>query len=345
MPPRAEPQTILVYVGLDLIGDGLMKLPFAQALRNAYPHARITWLAGKGRSVYAGKLKPLVDGLIDEVIDGVGIGSRLSEVLSRPLDGRRFDLVLDTQQRVVTTLVLRRIRHGCFVSGCAGFLFSDLRPAGTPAGGHRRPAAMIDRMLALIALARHGHIGAPLDTGGAIALPGPVRAAAARLLPDNRTTVALAPGAGRQDKCWPREHYAALAERLAARGLTPVIILGPDEAGWLAPIRAAAPGARFPLAEAGARLDLEPLLTIGLAARCAVCVANDSGIGHLFAASGSPLVSLFGPTSPTKFAPRAEHLSIIRAQSFGGQEMAAIPLDAVEKAVLAVVDAPAEALT
>ena len=30
-----DPETILVYVGLDLMGDGLMKLPFVRALRNA----------------------------------------------------------------------------------------------------------------------------------------------------------------------------------------------------------------------------------------------------------------------------------------------------------------------
>ena len=41
------PATICVYVGLDLVGDGLMKLPFLRALRAAYPQARITWLAGK----------------------------------------------------------------------------------------------------------------------------------------------------------------------------------------------------------------------------------------------------------------------------------------------------------
>ena len=53
---KQDPETILVYVGLDLMGDGLMKLPFVRALRNAFPDARITWLAGKGRTVYAHEL-------------------------------------------------------------------------------------------------------------------------------------------------------------------------------------------------------------------------------------------------------------------------------------------------
>ena len=50
---RPPCQSILVYVGLDLVGDGLMKLPFLRALRRAYPTASITWLAGKETTVYA----------------------------------------------------------------------------------------------------------------------------------------------------------------------------------------------------------------------------------------------------------------------------------------------------
>ncbi len=50
---------ILVYSGLELLGDGVMKLPFVRALRRCWPAARITWLAGKGKTVYAGTLAPL----------------------------------------------------------------------------------------------------------------------------------------------------------------------------------------------------------------------------------------------------------------------------------------------
>jgi ADP-heptose:LPS heptosyltransferase len=54
------------------------------------------------------------------------------------------------------------------------------------------------------------------------------------------------------------------------------------------------------------------LLTIALAQRFAVSVANDSGVGHMLAAANTPLISLFGPTDPAKFAPISEKLSILR---------------------------------
>ena len=326
-----DPETILVYVGLDLMGDGLMKLPFVRALRNAFPDARITWLAGKGRTVYAHELQPLVAPFIDEVIEDADIGGRTSRAAGPALAGRRFDLIIDTQRRVSTTLAIRRINHRRFVSGCARYLFSSAKPPWALLSTARNRPAMIDQMLELVALARHGRTDAPLDTAGTVALPDSVTAEARRLLPGDSTYVALAPGAGDRVKCWPLENFSALGTRLLAAGPIPVYVLGPGEADWHGTLRDAVPGACFPLQESAA--EPGPLLTIAVAARCGACVANDSGGGHLLAASGTPLVSLFGPTPPAKFAPRVPHLTVIEAGHYGSREMRAIPVDAVEAAV------------
>ena len=143
------PKTALVYVGLDFIGDGLMKLPFVRAMRNALPETKITWLAGKGSSVYNGILSPLVSDLLDEVIDNANIGSKFSELFSRPLQERQFDLIIDTQRRVLTTLIIRRIPHLVFISGSANFLFSSR----SPEKGYKKPKSMIQQMLNLLELA------------------------------------------------------------------------------------------------------------------------------------------------------------------------------------------------
>ena len=74
MVPRtiSASTSVLVYVNGDLVGDGVMKLPFVRALRHAFPNAHITWLAGIWKSAYAHQLAPLVQGLIDEVIEEAG---------------------------------------------------------------------------------------------------------------------------------------------------------------------------------------------------------------------------------------------------------------------------------
>ncbi len=321
-----EPASIVVYTGLDLVGDGLMKLPFLRALRQAYPNATITWLAGKGRTVYAGMLAPLVAGLIDEVIEDAGIGTSWRELLKRPLAGRRFDLVIDTQRRVKTTLILRRIRHGTFVSGAADFRLSDRRPPGAYAKKRR----MVEALLDLVAAASGQH--ARLDV--ALILDTSYREAASRVLPQARYA-GFAPGAGGTHKRWPLERFIALAVALTAEGYTPVFLLGPDEAAWREGLAQSVPGALFPLQTGGdEQLRKSPLFTIAVAERLALAVANDSGTGHMLAAADVRLVSLFGPTDPAKFAPYVTRAAIVRAQDFGGDAMEAIPVEAVLKAAL-----------
>jgi ADP-heptose:LPS heptosyltransferase len=319
------PKSVLVYVGGDLVGDAVMKLPFARALRKAWPSARITWCAGKHRSAFARELAPLVGGLIDDVIEAAGFDRPLGLVLRRPLAGRAFDLVIDTQRGVATTLLLRRVRHGRFVSGAAEFLLSDEKPAR----GYRRPAGMVRQMLDLLEIAT----GEPAVSDAPLAIDGATQEAAAAALPAGPAYVGLAPGAGGRQKCWPLESYIALAQRQTAQGRTPVFILGPGEADWVAMLRDAVPDALFPTLGRDGVPDPSIAFTIAIGQRLAAAVANDAGAGHILAAADAPLVSLFGPTPAAKFAPSAKRLVLIEANSFGSDAMAAIPVAAVADAV------------
>lgn len=319
----ALPETVLVYSGRELMGDGFMKVPFLRALRGAWPRARITWLAGAGKTVYAGPLRPLVAPYLDEIIEEAGIGLGAGELFRRPLAGRPFDLVLDTQRRVLTTLILRRARHRLFVSGAADFRLSDCRPASP----YRKPAAMVDQLLDLLRVAT----GREPDLSPPPPIPGHYEAAARAALPEGETHLGLVPGAGGRHKCWPLECFVALARAAAARGWRPVFLLGPDERDWLAELSEAVPEARFPLQDPAAPAELapSPLFTMAVGRRLALAVTNDCGTAHMLAAAETPLLSLFGPTAPQKFAPATPDLTLIRAQDFGGEAMAAIPLAAV----------------
>ena len=81
------PNSVLVYVGFDRIGDGFLKLPFVRGLRAAFPGAWITWLAGREDSVYAGVLADLAHGLINEIIENAGIGISFGELFQEPVEG------------------------------------------------------------------------------------------------------------------------------------------------------------------------------------------------------------------------------------------------------------------
>ena len=187
------PETILVYVGGDLVGDGLIKLPFVRALRHAFPDAHITWMAGVARTAYAVTLAPLVMGLIDETIEEAGFDRWRDKLFRRPLGGRRIDLTIDTQHGVPRTLMLRRIRHEKFPSGAADFLLSDRCPPRP----YKRPAALIRQLLNLVEPAS----GKPPEPGSAPAINEATKYAARNLLPDGLRYIGLSSGAGSRNKC------------------------------------------------------------------------------------------------------------------------------------------------
>ena len=230
MAKTVNPGSILVYIGHNpdnALGENIIKLPFLRAIRQAFPDARVSWMYGRGPSFFEDSLKPLAEGLIDEVLNHTSLGASAAELFRRapPLPGRRFDLVIDTQHALHRTLIVRRVAHGRFVSPTWNFLFSDMKPpAGLP-----RPTLLVDQLLALVAAAA-GRVVRPSHVAP---LPEPWYAAADKILRPGPTYVGLAPGAGRRDtgKCWPLERFIAVAREQGAKGRVPVFFLGPDEAG------------------------------------------------------------------------------------------------------------------
>jgi ADP-heptose:LPS heptosyltransferase len=326
-------ERILVYVGGELLGDGLNKLPFLRALRRAYPHAWITWFAGSGPTAYTGKLAPAVSGLIDEIV-GVEHGQEAWANVLRPrLGNRRFDVIIDTKRKLRATVELRRIPHGVFVSGTVNGLLSQRRAPGQPLR-RAKPAHFLDQLLQLLSLARYARVDGPVDPSGRVEVAPRCREAAAALVPE-RNGVILAPGAGGAKKRWPWANFVAVAHDLQRRGYTPVIALGPGEESLHAELAQSLPDASFPLQAASveARAD-EPFLTMAIAQRARAALANDSGNAHILAAAGVPLVVLFGATSAEKFAPPGAHVQVVRAGDYG-DSLADLPVRAVASALLA----------
>lgn len=325
---RTEIESVLVYVGLDRLGDGLLKLPFVHGLKATFPNAKITWLAGKETTVYAGALAPLVENHLDEVIEYGGVGLEPMELLrARPLMGRRFDLVIDTQKIVWTSLSAWRIRHDVFISPAARFLFSSKKPPRD----YKFPKAMQRQMLDLLEIASGKKIPTPAKLK--ISIDGTRRGEAQRLLPKTTGYVGFAPGSGGRPKCWPLDRYIDAAKHVLANGETPVFIIGPQEEEWAEQISSQVPEAVLPLQMPPTQHGFNPMLTLAIGERLSKAVSNDSGIAHMLAVAGTPLVALYGPTVYEKFPPMTEDITVIKAEQFGSRAMSAIPVDVVTQAL------------
>jgi heptosyltransferase I len=106
------------------------------------------------------------------------------------------------------------------------------------------------------------------------------------------------PGGGWPTKLWPSERYAQLADWLWGEcGLSSFVTFGPgEEALARAVVSNARSSAARPLAS-----TLKQFLA--LARRAALFVGGDTGPLHLAAAGGTPIVGLYGPTSPERNGP------------------------------------------
>jgi heptosyltransferase III len=111
------------------------------------------------------------------------------------------------------------------------------------------------------------------------------------------------PFSGSARKNWPLERFRELADRLAM------------------PVRWCA-GTEETLEDAVRFDNLYELA--GCLASARVYIGNDSGITHLAAAVGAPVVAIFGPTDPTVWAPRGERVLVIQGVSLDAVSVAEV---------------------
>lgn len=124
--------------------------------------------------------------------------------------------------------------------------------------------------------------------------------------------LALHLGSGSSRKNWPWERWRQLMVRLQAEGLVRQIALVSGEADE-GPTKAFLSGWHGGRVEVWDRLPL-PELTGRLGA-CTAFFGHDSGISHLAAAAGAPVLALFGPTNPRVWAPRSPRVQVVVAPS------------------------------
>jgi ADP-heptose:LPS heptosyltransferase len=114
--------------------------------------------------------------------------------------------------------------------------------------------------------------------------------------------VVIHPFSGNTRKNWPLNRFRELAARLAL------------------PVRwCAGPQEPLPPELMSDAVRFENLYELaGWLASARVYIGNDSGITHLAAAVGTPVVAIFGPTDPVVWAPRGEWVRVVSGGSLDG---------------------------
>lgn len=288
---RVPAERILIVL-LGAIGDVVRALPLANRLRAGYPRAHIAW-AVEPRAAPLLERHPALDA---RLVFERGGGAPAFWRFLRRVRAARFDLTLDLQRHAKSGLVSLASRAPVRV----GFHRRNAKELNWLCNTHRIDA-LEPRGWKLEQYLRFGALldipETPIAFGITLGPEEEARVAAA-LAPLRRPFAALLLASTWESRLWFPEGFAALADALDARGLDTVLVGGPDARTIAA--EAATLARRAPL-------DLVAGTTLreayGVLARARIAVGPDSGPMHLAAAAGTPVVSLWGATTPARSAP------------------------------------------
>lgn len=310
----------ILIVKLSSIGDVVHTLPAAALLRRALPGASITWVAERRASAIL-KDSPAIDELIEidtrawrkDFLTGSTMGDMRAQLTqlrkSSNLNGAgHADIAIDFQGLIKSGLVAFASRANRRI----GFETGDLREKAsklllteqveTSEFNH-----VIEKNLALAraAIAHSGTKPAAEERVSSDGYEFPIAVSAddercvEAAIENQRDPFAIInPGGGWPTKLWPSERYAQLADWLRSDcGLASFVTFGPGEEALAQAVASKAlSGAVRPLASTLKQF-------VALARRAALFVGGDTGPLHLAAAGGTPIVGLYGPTSPERNGP------------------------------------------
>jgi len=315
---ESQPGMKILIVRLSAIGDVIHTLPQIELLRRRFPGCSISWVAEE-------KAADLVRGYpgIDRVIVSrrkqwfrdvrrLRIGPALAQIFSfiRDVRADEFDMVIDFQGLFKSALVVWLARGKRKVG------FENARELSTLFYHEKAPAADFHDH----AIARHTALVRYLgidDTGISFARlfseeddKRVTRLFTELHIDDSKPLICFHPGALWESKRWSRQNTAGLCELLLKDGACRILLVGgAEEKGFCDEVCSRLNDGAVNLAGMTSLRELANIIF-----RSDLMISMDSGPMHLSCAVGTPVVALFGPTSPWRTGPFGKNDRVIRKE-------------------------------
>ena len=289
----------ILLVKTSSLGDVIHNLPVVTDLCAHFPGAAIDWVVEEGFAEIP-RLHPGVRRVIPVALrrwrKSLFAAAAWQEMRTfrAELKEQSYDLVIDTQGLLKSALIARMAsgkRCGYTATAARELLAARFYDAhfDVPKNLH---AVLRNRQLAALAA---GYAAAPaLDYGIAVACPrSGIPGTQSEPAPTfDGVSAILLTATSRDDKLWPQERWIEVGRALHALGLTCLLPAGSTiERERAARIAQSIPGAGV----------LPPMSLAGLAAQLAaarIVIGVDTGLVHLAAALGRPVLALFSASDP-----------------------------------------------
>lgn len=299
---RLAPERILIVL-LGAIGDVVRAMPLVMRVRRGFPRARVTWAVEPPAAPLLDR-HPAID---EQLVFRRDLGARGFLTFLGEVRRRRFDLTLDLQRHLKSGVVSR-------TSGAPrriGFHRSNTKEGNWLFNTQTIPPQRhwSSKLVQYSAFAeRLGLPPSPVEFG--LSLRRDEEERVERLLVTvPRPFAAAFIGSSWESRWWLADRTAAVLSELRSRfGVCAVLVGAPGrEREFAAEIERAVPQGVVNLAGETTLRDL-----VGIFARARVAFGPDCGPMHIAAAVGTPVVSLWGATSPARSAPwGSEDLALV----------------------------------
>jgi len=304
---RPAPKRILL-LRLERIGDLLMALAGIAAVRRFAPAATIDLVVGSWNEALARAI-PSVDHI--ETLDARwlardGTGLDLAAMMRRAAAWRRreYDIGINFEPDIRSNILLAAARP----SWTAGYASAGGGPLLDLALDYDAGSHTSDNARRLTAAVFESQLAEA--TGPLLAVSEEHRQRARSIVGTVRhPLVAMHVSGGRPVKQWDPQRFGDVARKLAAtRGATILLTGSEGDRALVARVKAVLPeSAVIDVANGVDLLTLAALLD-----QSDLLVTGDTGPMHLAHAVGTPVVAVFGPSDPVRYAPRGPFDRVVR---------------------------------
>jgi heptosyltransferase-1 len=299
---KPETPARYLFILLGALGDVVRGMYLVHALKDAQPHATITWLV-EPASAGILKLHPRIDEII---VFERSKGLRGVLALRKELAKRDFDITFDLQRHAKSGLFSwlsgapRRIGFNRKDAKECNWIFNTER---IEAYGESLPKVEhYQRFLAAVGIQPSERLSSGLESITLESINSPLAATL------TGAYVAFILGSSWDSKDWPEEGYAGLLQLLAGRQV--VLLSDKSKVAMAERLERGSQGVN--IVNLAGKTSLAELVAVIRGAK--VCVGPDSGPGHIAGAVGTPHVTLFGPTPALRNTPRGSELLALSSQ-------------------------------